>query len=174
MNSLILFFIERSLLVKIIFFSVFMFGINQMLNMQKEGFPSVDLNIVTVNTVYPGASAEDVELNVTTQLEEKIQEVDGLYEVTSTSRENFSAIIIKADEDAGSKQLAVIANDIKQAVDQTQDLPLDLDELPVVDVVSTSDTPIIAINLFGEHEKLRDLLPVLERGIESLDGVSGR
>ena len=173
MNSLILFFIERSLLVKIIFFSVFMFGINQMLNIQKEGFPTVDLNIVTVNTVYPGASAEDVELNVTTQLEEKIQEVDGLYEVTSTSRENFSAIIIKADEDAGSKQLAVIANDIKQAVDQTQDLPLDLDELPVVDVVSTSDTPIIAINLFGEHEKLRDLLPVLERGIEALDGVSG-
>lgn len=173
MNSLILFFIERSLLVKILFFSVFLFGINQMLNMQKEGFPSVDLNIVTVNTVYPGASAEDVELNVTTQLEEKIQEVDGLYEVTSTSRENFSAIIIKADEDAGSKQLAVIASDIKQAVDQTQDLPLDLDELPVVDVVSTSDTPIIAINLFGEHEKLRDLLPVLERGIESLDGVSG-
>ncbi|MCK4705598.1 MAG: efflux RND transporter permease subunit, partial [Gammaproteobacteria bacterium] len=173
MNSLIQFFLQRSLLVKLLFLSVFIFGISRMLTIQKEGFPAVDLNKITVNTAYPGASAEDVELNVTTQLEEEIREVDGLYEVTSTSRENFSAIIIQADEDASAKELTIIINDIKQAVDQTQDLPLDLDELPIVDVISTSDTPIISINLFGEHEKLRDILPVLERGIESLPGVSG-
>lgn len=173
MNSLVEFFLQRSLLVKMLFLAVILFGLNRMLNIQKEGFPAVDLNKITVNTIYPGASAEDVELNVTAQLEEQIQEVDGLYEVISTSRENFSAILISADEDAGAKALSVIVNDIKQAVDQTQDLPLDLDELPIVDVLSTSDTPIISINLFGEHGKLRDILPVLERGIESLDGVSG-
>ena len=173
MNKLIQFFLQRSLLVKLLFLAVFLLGINRMLAIQKEGFPAVDLNKITVNTAYPGASAEDVELNVTTQLEEEIQEVDGLYEVTSTSRENFSAIIIQADEDASAKELTVIVNDIKQAVDQTQDLPLDLEELPIVDVISTSDMPIISINLFGEHGKLRDILPILERGIESLAGVSG-
>lgn len=173
MNNLILFFLQRSLLVKLLFLAVFVFGINRMLTIQKEDSPSVDLNKVTVSTVYPGASAEDVELNVTAQLEEQIQEVDGLYEITSTSRENFSAILISADEDASAKELTKIVNDIKQAVDQTQDLPLDLEEWPVVDVVSTSDTPIISVNLFGEHGKLRDILPVLERGIESLTGVSG-
>lgn len=173
MNNLILFFLQRSLLVKLLFLAVFIFGISRMLTIQKEGFPAVDLNKVTVNTVYPGASAEDVELNVTAQLEEEIQEVDGLYEVTSTSRENFSAIIIQADEDAGAAELAGIVNDIKQAVDQTRDLPLDLDDLPVVDVISTGDTPIISINLFGDHAKLRDILPVLERDIETLPGVSG-
>jgi len=173
MNSLIQFFLQRSLLVKLLFLAIFLFGINRMMTIQKEGFPAVDLNKVTVNTTYPGASAEDVELNVTTRLEEEIQEVDGLYEVTSTSRENFSAIIIQADEDAGARELAVIVNDIRQAVDQTQDLPLDLEDPPIVDVVSTSDTPIVSINLFGEHEKLRDILPVLERGIETLPGVSG-
>ena len=173
MNSLIQFFLQRSLLVKLLFLAVFLFGINRMMTIQKEGFPAVDLNKVTVNTAYPGASAEDVELNVTTQLEEEIREVDGLYEITSTSRENFSAIVIQADEDASANELAVIVNELKQAVDQTQDLPLDLEELPIVDVISTSDTPIISINLFGEHEKLRKLLPVLERGIETLPGVSG-
>ncbi len=173
MNNLILFFLQRSLLVKLLFLAVFLFGIYSMFTIQKEGFPAVDLNKVTVNTVYPGASALDVELNVTTQLEEEIQEVDGLYEVTSTSRENFSAIVIQADEDAGSKELAAIVTDIKQAVDQTRDLPLDLEELPLVDVISTADTPIVSINLFGEHGKLRELLPILERGIESLPGVSG-
>ena len=173
MNSLVEFFLQRSLLVKMIFLAVFLFGVNRMFNIQKEGFPAVDLNEVTVNTSYPGASAEDVELNVTTQLEEEIQEVDGLYELSSTSRENFSAIHISADEDASPNEMALIVSDIKQAVDQTQDLPLDLDELPIVDVISTSDTPVITINLFGEHKKLRDLLPVLERSIESLPGVSG-
>lgn len=173
MNSLINFFLQRSMLVKLMFFSVFAFGVNKMLTIQKEGFPSVDLNKVTVNTIYRGASAEDVELNVTTKLEEEIREVNGLYEVTSTSRENVSAIVIQADEDANTEELTVIVNDIKQAVDQTQDLPLDLDELPVVDVISTSDRPIISINLFGEHEKLREILPVYERTIEALPGVAG-
>lgn len=173
MNNLIQFFLQRSMLVKLIFLSVFVFGINKMLTIQKEGFPSVNLNKVTVNTIYRGASAEDVELNVTTKLEDNIREVNGLYEVTSTSRENFSAIIIQADEDANEKALTVIVDDIKQAVDQTRDLPLDLDELPVVDVISTSDTPIISINLFGPHDKLRELLPIYERGIESLPGVAG-
>lgn len=173
MNSLISFFLQRSMLVKLIFISVFAFGLSKMLTIQKEGFPSVDLNMVTVNTIYRGASAEDVELNVTTKLEEEIREVNGLYEVTSTSRENVSAIIIQADEDADTKELSVIVSDIKQAVDQTRDLPLDLDELPVVDVISTSDRPIISINLFGEHNKLREILPVYERAIESLEGVAG-
>ncbi len=173
MNSLVLFFLQRSLFVKLLFLGVFVFGFNRMMTIQKEGFPAVNLNKVTVNTAYPGASAEDVELNVTSQLEEKIEEVDGLYEVISTSRENFSSIIIQADEDAGAKALTSIVSDIKQAVDQTQDLPLDLDELPIVDIISTNDTPIISINLFGDHDKLRDILPVLERDIESLSGVSG-
>ena len=173
MNTLIHFFLNRSMLVKLIFISVIVFGLNQMVTIQKEGFPAVDLNKVTVSTLYRGASAEDVELNVTTKLEEELREVDGLYEVTSTSRENFSSIIIQADEDADTQKLTVIVNDIKQAVDQTRDLPIDLDELPVVDVISTSDTPIISINLFGEHNILRQILPVLERSIESLEGVSG-
>lgn len=173
MNSLIQFFIQRSMLVRLLFLSVFVFGLSQMFNIQKEGFPSVDLNKVTVNTIYPGASAEDVELNVTKNLEDNIREVDGLYEVTSTSRENSSSILIQANENANAKELTSIVNDIKQAVDQTRDLPLDLEELPVVDVLSTSDTPIISINLFGEHTKLRNILPVLERSIESLKGVSG-
>jgi multidrug efflux pump subunit AcrB len=173
MNSLIKFFVERSLLVKLIFLSVFLFGLSRMFAIQKEGFPVVDFNQILVTTVYPGASAEDVELNLTTKLEEQILEVDGLYEISSSSRENFSSIIVNADEDADSEELAVIVNDIQQAVDQTQDLPLDLDELPVVKVVSTSDMPIIVINMFGEHQKLRNVLPIIERGVEALNGVSG-
>jgi len=173
MNALIHFFLNRPMLVKLIFISVIVFGLNQMVIIQKEGFPAVDLNKITVNTLYRGASAEDVELNVTTKLEEELREVDGLYEVTSTSRENFSSIIIQADEDANAQELTVIVNNIKQAVDQTRDLPIDLDELPIVNVISTSDTPIISINLFGEHNILRQILPLLERSIESLDGVAG-
>ena len=137
MNSLINFFLQRSMLVKMMFLAVFAFGVNKMLTMQKEGFPSVELNKVTVNTIYRGASAEDVELNVTTRLEEEIREVNGLYEVTSTSRENVSAIVIQADEDANISELSVIVDDIKQAVDQTRDLPIDLDELPVAPLRST-------------------------------------
>ena len=173
MNRLIRFFLEHTLLVKIIFFAVFFFGIDKMLTIQKEGFPTVDLNIVNINTTYPGASAEDVELNVTSKLEEQLENVDGIQEVTSTSRENSSSIVIQADESASKEDLYIIVDDINQAVNKTRDLPLDLDGLPVVDVVSTGDTPIISINLYGDHDRVRKILPVLEKGLESLPGVSG-
>ena len=173
MNNLIRFFLGHTLLVKIIFIAVFIFGINTMLTIQKEGFPSVDLNIVNINTIYPGASAEDVELNVTAKLEEQLESVDGIQEVTSISRENSSSIIIQADESASREELYIIVDDINQAVNKTRELPLDLDGLPAVDVVSTSDTPIISINLFGNHDKLRKMLPILESGLEALPGVSG-
>lgn len=173
MNKLIRFFLEHTLLVKIIFVGILIFGINKMLTIQKEGFPSVDLNVINISTTYPGASAEDVELNVTSRLEEQLENVDGIQEVTSVSRENSSSIIVQADESASREELYIIVDDINQAVNKTRDLPLDLDGLPVVDVVSTSDSPIISINLFGDHNKLRKMLPILESGIEAIPGVSG-
>jgi multidrug efflux pump subunit AcrB len=173
MKTIIRYFLNQSLLVSILFFSIFAFGAYKMVNSQKEGFPQVDLNKVTVSTLYKGASAEDVELNVTTHLEEEITEVDRLYEIISTSRENFSSIIVQADEDAGAEELREIVGDISQAVDQTQNLPVDLDELPIVDLISTGDLPIIAINLSGDHDSLRAVMPGLELSIESLPGVAG-
>ena len=173
MNRLIRFFLEHSLLVKIIFIIIMVFGINKMMTIQKEGFPAVDLNIININTTYPGASAEDVELNVTSKLEEQLEAVNGIQEITSISRENSSSIIIQADESASREDLYIIVDDINQAVNKTRDLPIDLDGLPVVDVVSTGDTPIISINLFGEHDQLRKMLPILESGLEALSGVAG-
>jgi multidrug efflux pump subunit AcrB len=173
MRTLIRFFLDHGLLVKIIFFSVMLYGSYSMVTAQKEGFPAVQLNTITVATPYPGASTDDVELNLTTRLEEEIAEVNGLYEVTSTSRENFSVITIQADESATKDEMRVIADDVQNAVDRTQDLPIELDSLPVVTVWSTVNTPIISINLFGEHADLRQTLPILERGIEAIEGVSG-
>ena len=173
MNALIRFFLGRNLLVKIVFFGVIIMGIVSMLTIRKEGFPAVSLNLVNVSSIYSGASAEDVELNVTTHIEDEINEVDGLEEYTSTSQENMSVIVIQVDDDADETELRIIVNDIQQAVDSTEDLPADLTEKPVVDVVSTADIPIIAVDLSGKHEQLRDIVPVLERGLESLPGVSG-
>lgn len=173
MNALIRFFLSHELLIKIIFFGVIVLGVASMLNIQKEGFPSVSLNIVKVITVYAGASAGDVEINLTTRLEEEIGEVDGIDEFTSTSQENASTIVIQVNDDASEAELRIIVNDIQQAVDKTRDLPSDLTETPVVDVVTTGDTPILSINLSGDHKDLRSILPLLERGIESLPGVSG-
>ncbi|MCK5688885.1 efflux RND transporter permease subunit, partial [Myxococcota bacterium] len=88
MNSLIGFFVHRPLLVRLTFVAVLAMGAYKMTTIQKERVPAVALNKITVTTTYPGASAEDVELNVTVPLEEQLREVDGISELTSTSREN--------------------------------------------------------------------------------------
>ncbi len=173
MNRLIRFFLHHHLLVQWLFYGVMALGLLSLTQIRKEGFPTVELNIAAVTAPYPGASAEDVELNVIRKLEEAVAEVDGVQEYTSVSQENGGTIVIQIDEDADQFELRMIANDLQRAVDQVRDLPTDLDESPAVHLASTADIPIIHINLAGAHETLRRVALALERGLEALPGVSG-
>ena len=74
------------------------------LDMRREAFPAIDFDTVSVRTVYPGASAESVELYVTTPLEEELQSVDGIEEMTSSSLEGLSMIVVKLDPDLSPRQ----------------------------------------------------------------------
>ena len=59
-----------------------------------EMFPEVDFPIVVVQTVYPGASAEAVETEVTRKIEEAINQINGVRHIQSSSRESFSLQVV--------------------------------------------------------------------------------
>ena len=65
----------------------------------KRDVPEVKPNVATIKTVYPGASPEEVERNVTNPLEEKLLELDGLKKVSSVSAEGFSNVVLEFEDD---------------------------------------------------------------------------
>ena len=123
MFKTIRFLITRPLLVKLILVFILAAAVAQSCNLRRLAYPNVDHEVVVVTTPYPGASPEDVELNVTIKLEEALEELDGIDRFTSASIENASVIWVKLDPDATDKDK--VKSEIRRVIDSVSDLPIE-------------------------------------------------
>lgn len=132
--------VKRPLLVIVIFLVLILFGIQSYFQLNYNLLPKIQINAVTVSTVYPGASASEVETSVTRKLEDVFASVEGLDKISSTSQEGVSVISIQLESDADVDKAE---RDIQRKADQAQrDLPDNI-EKPLVNKVSLEETPVI-------------------------------
>jgi multidrug efflux pump subunit AcrB len=156
-----------------IFVFVFLFGLLRLSEFQYELNPSFDFGVVNITTSRPGSGPTDVELSLTTPIEEELLKVDGLKKMISRSMEGLSVITLRIDPDVRDRR-TILAN-IQKAVDRASTrLPPDLFEKPRVEEMSTSSTPVIDVHLVGQvsEELLRDVARKVEDEIRDLDGVA--
>ena len=86
------------MLQRILWVGLLIGGLVMSSNMQQEVFPDFDLDFVTVTVAYPGASPEEVEQGIVLAVEEAVQGLDGIKEITSTAREGSGAVEIELIE----------------------------------------------------------------------------
>ncbi len=140
--------------------------------MPKEQFPEIVMPTVYVQTVYPGNSPIDIENLITRPIEKELKSLKGVKDISSTSVQDASAIIIEFNENVDISEAVV---DVKDAVDKSKkDLPKDLDQDPNVMEVDFSEIPIMEINLSGDFEitKLKEYAEYLQDELEELSQVS--
>ena len=121
----------------------------------KEQFPDIVIPTIYVQTIYVGNSPKDVENLVTRPIEKQINSIPGvkIKKFTSTSQQDYSAIIVEFDTDVKTD---VALQKVKDAVDKSKsDLPTDLTQEPSVMEVSFSDRPIMYVNLSGDYDMQR-------------------
>ena len=85
MKSFFRFFAERHILATLITIMTIMLGLSTLMKIKRDSYPQVDFGMMNITTRYPGASPEDVELNVTNKIEEEVQTVTGIERMTSFS-----------------------------------------------------------------------------------------
>ena len=130
-------------------------GIYQFVTLPKEQFPDIVIPTIYVQTIYVGNSPKDVENLVTRPIEKQIKGITGvkIKKFTSTSQQDYSAIIVEFDTDVKTD---VALQKVKDAVDKSKnDLPTDLTQEPSVLEVSFSDRPIMYVNLSGDYDMQR-------------------
>ncbi len=137
-----------------------------------DQFPDVTIPVVTVQTTYPGASAETVEREVTRRLEEAFNPVQGVKKLTSISLEGVSQVI--AEFDLG-RDADAAAQDLRSKIELIRrDLPNDIDP-PIVQKFDPSDLPIVSLALRSKTVPLRELTTIadepLRRRMEAVPGV---
>jgi HAE1 family hydrophobic/amphiphilic exporter-1 len=137
-----------------------------------DQFPEVDIPVVTVQTVYPGASSETIEREVTRRLEEAFNPVAGVDRITSISLEGVSQVVVEFDL---GRDVDVASQDIRAKIEGIRrELPEDI-ESPVVQKFDPSAQPIISLALASSSQPI-DRLTVLadetiRRRLESAEGV---
>jgi multidrug efflux pump len=137
----------------------------------REATPDVEIPYIIVTTTYKGVSPSDVEASITKEIEEKIGAISEVDEITSTSDEGISTIVIKffsgTDVD---NALQKVRDKVDQA--QAEMTDPDIDE-PAISEVNLSEFPIMMLNIHGPCGllKLKDIAEDLEEEIERVDGV---
>ncbi len=157
--------------VIILTFIIVIMGILSYSSMPKENFPEVVVPTIYVGTPYPGNSPVDIENLVTRPIEKEIKGISGLDNVSSTSIQDYSTVIVEFTPDV---DISRALQDVKDAVDQAKsELPNDLDQEPNVFEVNLSDLPIMFVNISGEYSlnELKQYAEYLQDEIESLSEI---
>ncbi len=172
MKSILRFFAERHNLAYILTIMIVMLGISTLLSIRRSIWPSGDLGIMVIVTQYPGASPEDVELNVTNKIERELKSVVGIAGITSVSMENVSVIDVEIDIDAPDQDQ--IKADVREAVGRTADLPPEVTQSPLITEQNTSEMDVIEVGLVGDlpYREIREQARLLEKKLRAVPGVS--
>ena len=165
-KKIIEFSVKNSFFINLLSVFLIIAGIISLVALRREAFPNVNYDMVVVNTEYFGATPDEVEKLVTIELEDELNEVSGIDEMTSISSENMSLIIIKIDPSETDK--AKIINDIQRAVDRADDLPEDVED-PKVNEIQTKDMPVINVSVSGDMSEYELQKYARELEVELLD-----
>lgn len=162
--------IKRPLLIIVIFTVLILFGIQSYFSLNYNLLPRIKVNAVTVTTIYPGASAAEVQLSLTKKLEDAFASVEGLDQISSTSQEGVSSIVVqlKASADVDKAE-----RDIQRKADQAENELPDNIERPTVSKINLDETPVIraAVTAGLSSRQLYDLIDLQLKPI--LQNVAG-
>ena len=139
----------------LVFIAMAIFGVFSLINISLDRFPKFDANVIMVMSSYPGASAEDIETNLTKVLENTLNGVSDLKDITSTSKENMSMIILKFIEGV---DIDVATNDVRDKLDMVNSVLPDGASLPFIFKFSADDMPIMIMAATAKES-----LPALEK-----------
>ena len=164
--------IRRPVFTTMVMFGLIVLGIFGFRRLPIDQFPDVDIPVVTVQTVYPGASPETVEREVTRRMEEAFNPIEGVDRITSISLEGVSQVIVEFDL---GREGDVGAQDVRAAIERIRrDLPDDIEQ-PVVQKFDPAAQPILSLALGSQTMPLPRLTTLadetIRRRLESVAGV---
>lgn len=168
--------INNSTTIYVLIALILFLGIKAFYNMPRENFPEVNETKIYVSSAFPGNTAEDVEKLITDPLEDKLKTVSNVVEITSTSQEDFSMVVVEFDENITVDQAKQKVKDEIDTETSSEDWPTfnGAKIEPNVFALSMSEEmPILNVNISGDYpvERLKEFAEYLQDDIEDLPEI---
>ncbi|MDF9297000.1 efflux RND transporter permease subunit [Geobacillus stearothermophilus] len=169
MRKVIQFSLNNKLAIWILTIIVAVAGLYSGMNMKLETIPNINVPFISVSTVYPGATPEEVAKKVTEPIEQRVEHLDGVTVVRSSSFQHASFVQIEYEFD---KDMEKAQNEVKEALSHLK-LPDGAQE-PDVSRISFSAFPVISLSVTNPDESLAELTETVERHVvPELEGIDG-
>jgi HAE1 family hydrophobic/amphiphilic exporter-1 len=172
--------IKRSTIVVVLFILFVGAGLMSLGRLNQELFPHMDMPLISIATVYPGANPEEVESSVSQKIEDAISSLENIKEINTTSMESFSYVMVKLKDGTDADIVAQKAQRKVTAI--RSDLPVTVRE-PSVDVFDINDMPIMTLAVTANLSDTElydivknDISPFFEQiqGVARINLMSGR
>lgn len=171
LGSISEYFIEKYRVVYLIIVAILLLGIQAYISLPREEMPEIIFPYGIVTVGYSGAAPQEIERLITDKIETKLEELDAVKEITSTSDNGLSSVVVEFD----------IGVDIDEKIEEMRskvseienDLPAD-SLTPIVRGIESGDRPIIHINISGDYDliTLKNIGEDIQKQIERIDGIS--
>ncbi|MCL4206767.1 MAG: efflux RND transporter permease subunit [Pirellulaceae bacterium] len=171
--------IRRPIAMSCLIIGLTLLGINAYRKMGLELMPKADIPYVTVVTIYPGASPEELETDVAKRIEDAVVSIDGLKHVSSTCMENVCQTLLEFQLNI---DVDIAATDVREKLDLIRaDLPVDVED-PIIQKFDFNAKPIVTLSLTGDvpldelydfaDNTLRDRITVIS-GVADVQLIGG-
>lgn len=163
--------IRRPVFITMIMLGLFVLGMFALRRLAVDEFPNVDLPVVTVTTTWPGAGPESVESDLSKKIEEALNTVPGVKQISSQSLEGVSSVVVLFHLNV---KINDAANDVREKLARIRaDLPQDSKE-PLIERLDPADRPILSLALSSETMPVRDLTELADEDVrKKLENVQG-
>lgn len=162
--------IKRPLLITVIFVTLILFGFISYSSLNYNLLPKFEANVISVSTVYRGASSEEVQNNVTKPLEEAVSAIEGVDKISATSQEGVSVIIVQLKQGIST---TIAQRDAERRVSLIRaNLPDGIDD-PVVNRFNTDEIPVLRLSASGKLAPTELYLLIDDKVKPILSNVSG-
>lgn len=155
--------VKKPIMTALVYVAVLVLGLFSLPSLPVDLFPDMGENSIMVFTVYSGASAADVENNITKPLENTLNSVSNLKHITSDSKENFSIIYLEFEYGIDINEAT---NDVRDKLDMVKSMLPDEANSPFIFKFSMDDIPIMMLSVQA-NESTKALYKILDDRLAS-------
>ena len=162
--------VKKPITTALCFVAVVVVGLFSLTRLSIDLLPNIETNTIMVLTSYPGASASDIETNVTKIMENTLNTVSDLKDISSQSKENLSIVTLEFEY---GTDIDVATNDVRDKIDMIRSTLPDNAGTPVLFKFGTEDIPIVILSVTAE-ESMPGLYKILDDKVANpLKRISG-
>lgn len=162
--------VKKPITTALCFVAIVILGLFSLSRLSIDLLPEIETNTIMVMTAYPGASAADIETNVTKVMENTLNTVSDLKHITSQSKENLSIVTMEFEY---GTDIDVATNDVRDKLDVVESSLPDNIENPIIFKFGTDDIPILILSVTA-NESMPALYKILDDKVANpLKRISG-